>query len=90
MLGHVHQQENSNDVNIKVLRDYLASVYPLSHPLTLYEAAQYPGMQAKIQPCTLAELEQATLSSITTLYIPPAKQKPRDEAMLQALGIHLD
>jgi len=67
------------------LSDYLQEKYELNHEITLYEAAQYPAFTPRIDTVTLRDLPDANISSLTTLYIKPNKQKNPDVGMLNAL-----
>lgn len=71
----------------KVLLDHLSKCYPLEHEIVLYEAAQYPFFAPRIKRLPLKSLPDARTSAITTLYVPPVGQSPRNENMLAELGI---
>ena len=49
----------------------LADSYPPTHSVTLYEASPFPIADPRIEPCPLRDLPQATVSTSTTLYVPP-------------------
>lgn len=83
-------QSYDNGHGAKVLVDYLSNVYPLNHEVILYEAAQYPSFNPKIQRLTLNQLPTAVYSRITTLYIPPLQTSICDRTMLDKLNITLD
>lgn len=76
-----------NRHGIQILVDYVALSYPLTHKVVLYEAAQYPGFEPRIEECELQALPQATYSRITTLYIPPLAQRDCSPDLLARLGI---
>ncbi len=63
-----HSKSKNNSTGTKVLILYLNSTYPLTHPVILYEAAQYPSYEPTIVRLTLKELTGAEISSIATLY----------------------
>ena len=84
-LGHL--QTHDNTVGIQLLADYLITQYPHEHKITLYEAAQYPTFEPRIDEIQLKDLPHAKISAITTLYLPPATKLQYNEAVLLALGI---
>jgi len=82
-----HVFEIDNQKNADVLSEYLQQWYPENHKVTLYEAAQYPGFEAKVEIIPLNNLPQAEFSRLSTLYIPPAKVAAINHDMLQKLNI---
>jgi uncharacterized protein YabN with tetrapyrrole methylase and pyrophosphatase domain len=84
-LGHL--QAHDNQIGIKLLHDTLAQQYPPTHKVTLYEAAQYPHFEPRIEQIELQDLINAKISAITTLYIPPLKKARQNQSMLAALHI---
>jgi len=60
--GNTHRQ---------VLVDILANDYPLTHEVTIYEAAILPTQLPRMERLTLAQLPQAQLDIHATLVIPP-------------------
>jgi uncharacterized protein YabN with tetrapyrrole methylase and pyrophosphatase domain len=87
ILGHLMKYDSSQGT--RVLTDYLLKTYPADHEVTVYEASQYHGRGPRIEKCALEKLPSATLTPISTLYIPPAFKAKRDDAMLEALNIKL-
>lgn len=77
----------TSPLGLKFLSEYLLNHYPSSHPITLYEAAQYPRFEPIIHTLPLNQLSSAKLSSITTLYITPAGKASCDRALLNALSV---
>lgn len=71
----------------QILVDRLSEFYDLEHEVILFEGSQYPHIASKIERLTLANLTDATISRITTLYIPPIYQRTRDLSMLKKLGL---
>ena len=78
---------HNNEKGAKLLVDYLSQYYSLEHQVVLYEAAQYPGFEPRIEKLMLKHLHAARFSSISTLYIPPASTASYDETLLDALHI---
>jgi tetrapyrrole methylase family protein/MazG family protein len=68
-LGHGHKHNNSKGLTL--LTNYLQNYYDEHHSVTLYSAAQYPGMSPSIRDIKLYQLKQENISRLTTLYIPP-------------------
>lgn len=65
--NYTHENENG----IKLLATYLCKFYNPMHDIVVYEAAQYPGLEAKVFNLPINKLPLTLLSSISTLYIPP-------------------
>lgn len=72
---------------LKLLMGYLQETYALEHELVLYEAAQYPIFNPKIDRILLKDLPDANISRLTTIYIPPNKLKKPDENILRQLRL---
>lgn len=53
------------------LKNYLSKHYMNNALITLYEAAQYPTFEPRIETISISNLSQKNLTPITTLYIPP-------------------
>lgn len=88
VLGFPKFHDNTKGANI--LLNYLLQYnYHPHHPVILYEAAQYPCFEPRIDKLPLEQLPKAQFSRISTLYVPPARKVPCDEAMLKALGIDM-
>ncbi len=83
-----HPKAHNNEIGIKLLSDYLSKQYPIDHEVTLYEAAQYPLFEPRIDKCQLKNLSQAKILAITTLYIPPSSKLSYDRSILKTLGIN--
>ncbi len=63
---------------LKSLVDVLMKKYPKSHPITIYEAAQFPGAKFRADMVRLAELPFQAVNRISTLYVPPYPERFRD------------
>jgi len=79
-------KNHDNSIGVHLLIDYLSEFYDNDHSAIVYEAALYPHMQPNIINCSIHELKQIYLSSISTLYIPPAYQASIEMTMLEKLG----
>lgn len=77
--------------NFPVFVDYLRSVYGPDYPVTHYVAARYPTMEPLIATHELGRLLEhkvrATLSGLSTLYVPPRDGAPADLETAIALGL---
>jgi len=87
-LGHPINHDNKNGA--MQLMKYLLKFYDAKHKISLYEAAQYPGFEPKINELELAQLAEAEISRIATMHIPPIKKTEMNMEMLQALNIDIN
>ncbi len=71
---------------LHVLTDYLCQHYAATHPVVVYEAAEYPIFDPGVEQVPLTKLPEAQISPISTLYIAPQTQAPLDDEMLERLG----
>ncbi|MEP6812991.1 MAG: SAM-dependent methyltransferase [Actinomycetota bacterium] len=70
-----------------VLVGYLGEHYPPEHVVTVYEASPYPIAGPVIEPVALAALPDADLTPLSTLYVPPLRERPVDGEMAVRLGL---
>jgi len=90
IIGAINHYWDHNNVNgINILVEYLTQFYSLKHPVVIYEAAQYPLFKPRIEHYFLEELPLATITSLSTLYIPPKEKLPLNIEMLNKLNIDL-
>jgi uncharacterized protein YabN with tetrapyrrole methylase and pyrophosphatase domain len=68
---------------LPLLVERLLQLYPATHPVYVYEAAVYPGVEPRIIPTQLAALGQAPLTASSTLYVPPALAPSPDPHIYQ-------
>lgn len=66
---------------LDLLATHLLLTYPAGHCVILYEAAYLPLTAPQIQQVDLADLFTATVTQLTTLYVPPLAPAPIDPAM---------
>jgi uncharacterized protein YabN with tetrapyrrole methylase and pyrophosphatase domain len=71
---------------LPVLVEYLGRYYPPQHDVVLYEASVYPVCDPLIRRVKLAELPDADISPIATLYVPPMS-RATSVTMRKRLGI---
>lgn len=75
---------------LTLLIDYLRKYYSIDHNIILYEAAQYPHLEAKIVNLSLKDLLTASFSPLTTLYVPPLNKTALDLNALAILNINVE
>lgn len=80
-----HDNKNGAEVLIHYLKDF----YSLDHEVILYEAAQYPHFEPKIDKLLLKNLPYSKFSRISTLYIKPLNYASYDETMLKKLNMNV-
>jgi precorrin-6B methylase 1 len=73
--------------NVPILAAHLAQIYGNDHDAILYEAAQYPICDPMIKRIRIADLANAQLTGITTLYLPPKERAMTDMDMIDQLGL---
>jgi uncharacterized protein YabN with tetrapyrrole methylase and pyrophosphatase domain len=73
--------------NLQALVDVLEEHYDPGHEVVLYLAAQYASCDPMIERLPLSKIPQASISNVTTLYVPPRGIAPVDYAMLDRLGM---
>lgn len=80
----------SNHHGLKLLTEYLLNFYSSLHIIKLYTASQYSGFGPHIVEIPLLDLPTITISSISTLYIPPARPSICQIDRLTTLGIEIN
>lgn len=76
-----------NRDGLDLLVEGLLDTYPPEHEAVVYEATLYPTGDPLIQRVTVATIPTAKVSTYSTLYVPPARRTPLDEAMVERLGL---
>ena len=69
-----YSKEHDNTCGSNVLSHALAKYYERDHQIILYEAAQYPHLEPRINISTLNELPHADCTQLTTLCSPPIRR----------------
>jgi uncharacterized protein YabN with tetrapyrrole methylase and pyrophosphatase domain len=59
----------------------LAQFYPLSHPVTVYEAPMFPNVEPMMSQVPLYALGQFPITAAMTLYVPPCRPRFVDATM---------
>lgn len=70
-----------------LLVERLEESYPPDHEVVVYEAAQLPVCEPRIDRLPLRDLAAARVTVISTLYVPPVAAAPLDPEMLARLGM---
>jgi uncharacterized protein YabN with tetrapyrrole methylase and pyrophosphatase domain len=84
-LVEFRKEETPNREGLRLLAEALRKHYPDTHRVALYLASQLPVIDPTITWVTLADLAEAPLSVLSTLYVPPAQRRPVDQEMLARL-----
>ena len=84
---HTLTKFNTNSKRLRVLVEQLSEWYPLDHEVIIYEAANLPVFEPRIERIPLEQLPYASLKHISTLVIPPAKKLEYNFEVMQKLGI---
>jgi Tetrapyrrole (Corrin/Porphyrin) Methylases len=82
-----HQTELWSREGLQVLAERLGETYGPEHEAVLYEAATLPVCAPRREPVRLRDLGAASVTLITTLCVPPARQAEIDPAMARRLGL---
>ncbi|WP_395374812.1 SAM-dependent methyltransferase [Marinicella sp. W31] len=69
----------------QVFVDWLLTMYPEDHPVTIYECAVLPIDYPRIEQVPLAKLASQPVSIKTTIVLPPAKEQTPNEAIVKLL-----
>jgi len=85
-LGHTINHDNQS--GIALLTEHLLKHYPLNHTAVIYEAAQYPSFEPRIEHVELLNLTHVGLTRISTLYVPPSENLNYDKSMLKHFDIN--
>ncbi len=70
-----YQRVKYDTRTMPLLVQRLAQFYPLSHIITVYEAAMFPGVEPMIAQIPLYSLSEFPITAAMTLYIPPARTR---------------
>jgi uncharacterized protein YabN with tetrapyrrole methylase and pyrophosphatase domain len=85
-LGDATYQSQEYDTSaMPLLVQRLAQFYPLSHPVTIYEAPMLPGTEPMIAQIPLYYLPQFPITAAMTLYLSPAQTRAPDPYILSLL-----
>jgi uncharacterized protein YabN with tetrapyrrole methylase and pyrophosphatase domain len=82
-----HQEAGYANQGLPLLLEKLSKYYRSEHGVIVYEAAFFPECEPIIRRMPLSELHASPLSTISTLYIPPAQSAIPDRDMYERLGL---
>lgn len=71
--------------HLKLLKRKLKKYYPDDHISIIYEASMYPGVEPRIHKFPLYDIEDQTIGTLSTLYIPPLPQRKPDLEILNQI-----
>ncbi|HET6266511.1 MAG TPA: SAM-dependent methyltransferase [Acidobacteriota bacterium] len=71
VVGELGYKQAPNVAGLRVLMEHLCRFYDPSHEVIVYEAAQYPITEPRIDRVPLGKLPEATITAFCTLYVPP-------------------
>jgi uncharacterized protein YabN with tetrapyrrole methylase and pyrophosphatase domain len=79
-VGLVYQQSISfsgalDPRGLPAVASALKATYPPSHRVVLYEASPFPVSDPRIEPRRLKDLTKASVSTATTLFVPPLTKR---------------
>jgi len=86
-IGNLTHQPRYEPRGLDLLLEVLQPYYPLEHEVVIYEAAEYPIAEPRIERLSLSGIVGAHMTPVSTLYVPPRAAPSPDPAMLKRLGI---
>ena len=89
VVGNLAYAPEGDTSHVDALVERLRDDYQAEHESVLYEASLYPVCEPVIQRVPLRDLTRADISPMSTLYVPPAEERPPDAATAERLGIAL-
>jgi hypothetical protein len=75
--------------NLGVLVEYLQEFYAPEQDVVHYQASQFPVCGPMVENITLEGLVDTSVTGLSTLYIPPAVERPTVPEMVEKLGLRL-
>ncbi len=88
LVGQSHWDgERCNRIGLRVLAKELICRYGEYHEVAIYEAAQYAIYEPNIQIIHLEKLEEADVTVVSTLFVPPLEAASLKTDRLKQLGI---
>ena len=76
-----------NRPGLEQLQESLARRYGLGHEAIVYECAQLPVLEPRVERPTIGDIANAPVSVRSTLVIPPLERRPANRERLRRLGI---
>jgi uncharacterized protein YabN with tetrapyrrole methylase and pyrophosphatase domain len=87
VIGQTRWSPEPNFSRLPVLVEALRAHYPADHLVTVYEASPYPLVNPHVERVPLDELAAATITPMSTLYVPPCAPRSVDPLMRERLGM---
>ncbi len=84
-MGHFDSFTLWNRAGVVTLVEVLRRDYPAEHTVTVYEAPRYACCEPHIEHVALAELANANITPLSTLYVPPYGKAEPDLEMARRL-----
>lgn len=86
-IGNMQEPHKRKAQGLQILAEVLQAHYSAPHSVTIYEAAPHADYRPRIHSVPLHQLACAPVTTLSTLYVPPAHQKAPDYGMMARLGI---
>lgn len=83
--GYREEKRAWNIGGLRVLVDVLMEHYPADHEAVVYQAAPYAWCRPEIERKTLLDIPTASITPLSTLYVPPRPPRSMDREMLERL-----
>lgn len=93
VIGHLEIIKNDiinlerRKIATSLLKARLENCYESNHPIYIYEASNYPGVNFYSKKVCLSTLLNESLPRLSSLYIPPLKDIPKNTDAFKILGI---
>ncbi|HEY7478057.1 MAG TPA: SAM-dependent methyltransferase [Actinomycetota bacterium] len=71
VVGETVTTSSVNRAGLQRLADRLAELYGAEHEVTIYEATPFPVGRPSIEVCGVAQLPDAAVGGLSTLFVPP-------------------
>jgi uncharacterized protein YabN with tetrapyrrole methylase and pyrophosphatase domain len=89
-VGRVDYPRDGNQDNIKILSEVLQAMYGPRHEVVIYEAPVAPGCDPRIEFVCLEHLANASMSLVSSVYVPPRDEPVVDADMARRLAMPED
>jgi uncharacterized protein YabN with tetrapyrrole methylase and pyrophosphatase domain len=89
-VGRVDYPRDGNHDNIKILSEVLQAMYGPRHEVVIYEVPVAPGCDPRIEFVSLEHFANASISLVSTVYVPPRDEPFIDEDMARRLAMPED
>jgi len=72
---------------LRILSERLGELYGPDHEVVVYEASPFPAGRPMVERCPVRRLADASVTGLSTLYVPPTSDPVRDPTMAARLGL---